>query len=197
MSRAEFMRQLEDALSRVPKDERDSVLAYYNEYFDEAGEENEQEVLKELDSPQTIASKIMADVAAKTIGTDSMPTVKKGVSAIWLIILAIFAAPIALPVAIAVAACIFGLVVTVAAVMFAMLVSVLAVFIAGFVCLGTGFMGMFAQPLIGLGVVGLGCIMVGISLLIGILVVFAGRAIFGALAKVLSRALNSKSKGAK
>lgn len=197
MSRAEFMRQLEQALSRVPKGERDSVLAYYNEYFDEAGEENEQEVLSRLDSPQTIASQIMADFAVKTMGKDSMPTVKKGVSAIWLIVLALFAAPIALPIAIAVAALMFAMVVTVAAVMFAMLLCVLSVFVVGVVFVGTGLAILFAQPLVAIGVVGVGFALIGMTLLLGILVVFVGRAIFSALANVLSRVLKKKSKGDK
>jgi len=195
MNRTEFLRQLHIALSKAPKEERESAIAYYNEYFDEAGEEKEQEVLQRLDSPQKIASQIIADAAVKTIGGDAMPTVRRGVSAIWLVVLSIFAAPIALPLAIAAVLCIFGFVITIAAVIFALLVSAVAAFIAGVACFGIGVAGIIVQPLVGIGAVGSGCILIGGALFFGILIVLAARAVFGTLAKALSRLLNRKLKG--
>ncbi len=195
MSRAEFMKQLEAALSRVPKEERENAIAYYNEYFEEAGKEQEGEIIKSLGSPQRIASQIIAGIAVKKFESDPMPSVKKGVSAIWLVILSIFAAPVALPIAIAIAACIFAFAVTITVVIFAMLLTVIAAFLAGIACVGVGFSDLVVQPLVGIGVLGLGSIMIGVSLLAGMLVVLAARAIFVALAKTLSKVLNRKSKG--
>lgn len=37
MSRNEYMKELELALRRLPKAEREEALSYYNEYFDDAG----------------------------------------------------------------------------------------------------------------------------------------------------------------
>ena len=43
MNRQEFMKQLEYLLRGIPTSEREDALAYYNDYFDEAGLENGQD----------------------------------------------------------------------------------------------------------------------------------------------------------
>ena len=48
MNRQEFLRRLEYLLRGIPENERVDALAYYNDYFDEAGEENEYQVIFEL-----------------------------------------------------------------------------------------------------------------------------------------------------
>lgn len=60
MSRWEFMRQLESLLSDISPNEREEALQYYNDYFNDAGRENEQEVIKALGSPAQVA-KIVKD----------------------------------------------------------------------------------------------------------------------------------------
>ncbi|MCI8928018.1 MAG: DUF1700 domain-containing protein [Lachnospiraceae bacterium] len=55
MSRWEFMRQLEELLSDISPNEREEALQYYNDYFNDAGRENEQEVIAALGSPQQVA----------------------------------------------------------------------------------------------------------------------------------------------
>lgn len=55
MSRWEFMRQLEQLLSDISPNEREEALQYYNDYFNDAGMENEQEVIKALGSPEQVA----------------------------------------------------------------------------------------------------------------------------------------------
>lgn len=62
MNRIEFMTKLQEELQSIPSDERDSAIKYYTEYFDDAGVENEQQVLSELESPVVIARKIKADL---------------------------------------------------------------------------------------------------------------------------------------
>ncbi len=60
MSRWEFMRQLEALLFDISPSEREEALQYYNDYFNDAGRENEQEVMKALGSPEQVA-KIVKD----------------------------------------------------------------------------------------------------------------------------------------
>jgi len=55
MNRWEFMRQLEELLSDISPNEREEALQYYNDYFNDAGRENEQEVIKALGSPGQVA----------------------------------------------------------------------------------------------------------------------------------------------
>lgn len=60
MNRAEFMRRLTALLQDVPPAEREEALTYYNEYFDDAGEENETGVIAALGSPEELARSIKA-----------------------------------------------------------------------------------------------------------------------------------------
>ena len=60
MTRAEFMRELERLLADIPESERTEALQYYNDYFDDAGVENELRVLVELGSPYEVAQSIKA-----------------------------------------------------------------------------------------------------------------------------------------
>ena len=62
MDRAQFMKQLERLLSDISESERKEALDYYENYFDDAGKENEAEVIRELGSPGKVAAIIKADL---------------------------------------------------------------------------------------------------------------------------------------
>lgn len=51
MNRTEYMRQLESLLQNISATEREEALQYYNEYFNDAGPENEQNVIEALGNP--------------------------------------------------------------------------------------------------------------------------------------------------
>lgn len=60
MSRIEFMTKLEALLRDVSVDERKEAIQYYNDYFDDAGAENEEDVIEDLGSPKKVAATIKA-----------------------------------------------------------------------------------------------------------------------------------------
>lgn len=60
MNRQEFMKRLEELLSGISPEEREEALAYYRNYFEDAGVENEEKVLRELESPEKLAESIRA-----------------------------------------------------------------------------------------------------------------------------------------
>lgn len=62
MNRIEFMNQLKDLLREISAEEREEALQYYEDYFADAGEEHEAEVIRELGSPQKVAATIKADL---------------------------------------------------------------------------------------------------------------------------------------
>ena len=64
MNRVEFMKQLERLLGDIPENDRLDAITYYNDYFDEAGAENEAQVIRELGSPGKVAAIIKADLNA-------------------------------------------------------------------------------------------------------------------------------------
>ena len=63
MTRTEFMKQLQDLLSDISKNEREEALQYYNDYFDDAGPGEEARILTELGSPEQVARKIKAGLS--------------------------------------------------------------------------------------------------------------------------------------
>lgn len=60
MDRAEFMRRLAELLGDVPPSEREEAIQYYNDYFDDAGVENESGVIASLGTPEELARTIKA-----------------------------------------------------------------------------------------------------------------------------------------
>lgn len=60
MNRKDFMQQLEALLSDLSENEREEALQYYNDYFDDAGASEEEQVLNELGTPERVA-KIIKD----------------------------------------------------------------------------------------------------------------------------------------
>lgn len=63
MTRAEFMEKLSELLKDVSPSEREEAIQYYNDYFDDAGEENEQGVIFSLGTPEAVAKTIKAGLA--------------------------------------------------------------------------------------------------------------------------------------
>ncbi|MBP3459388.1 MAG: DUF1700 domain-containing protein [Lachnospiraceae bacterium] len=61
MTKYEFLGDLSRLLSDLPEDERKQAMKYYEDYFADAGESHEQEVLQELGSPERIAQLIRED----------------------------------------------------------------------------------------------------------------------------------------
>ena len=57
MNRKEFMERLAKLLWNISESEREEALQYYNDYFDDAGIENESRVLEELGSPEQVADR--------------------------------------------------------------------------------------------------------------------------------------------
>ena len=55
MSGKEFLEQLEKLLKDLPEHDREDAMAYYTDYLEEAGPENEAAVTSELGGPEKVA----------------------------------------------------------------------------------------------------------------------------------------------
>ncbi|MGB4659092.1 MAG: DUF1700 domain-containing protein [Mobilitalea sp.] len=62
MTKQEFMNELESLLLDIPLEEREEAIQYYNGYFEDAGEDREDEIVIELGSPAKVAAIIKADL---------------------------------------------------------------------------------------------------------------------------------------
>ncbi|MFJ6265451.1 DUF1700 domain-containing protein [Lysinibacillus xylanilyticus] len=167
MNRASFLKKLRGKLQRLPAHEIDAALAYYEEYFDEAGEENEQRVIQQLGSPSHVASQIMADYALKDLeATSTSTSTKKNMSAIWLIILAIISAPLSLPLLVVAIALIFSFGAVIFSVIIAIIATVLSIFFGGIVALISGFFILTQHWPTALLFMGVGFIVTGLGILL-------------------------------
>ncbi|KAB7672141.1 DUF1700 domain-containing protein [Bacillus sp. B1-b2] len=98
MNKEEYLKKLRSKIKKLPNEEINEAIEYYHQYFEEAGEQNTSKVIARLGSPAYVASQILADYAIKDLDAHKNTT-KKNFSAIWFIILATIASPIALPLA--------------------------------------------------------------------------------------------------
>ena len=98
MTKKEYMKKLAYQLRRLPKEDFDKAMYYFEEYFEDAGIENEQKAIDDLGAPEEAASALILDLAQEN-AVKPPKTMKRRFSALWIAILALFAAPIALPLA--------------------------------------------------------------------------------------------------
>ena len=68
MNRTDFMNQLESLLQNISPTEREEAIQYYNEYFNDAGVENEQSVIEALGNPAKVAENIKRDLYGEGYG---------------------------------------------------------------------------------------------------------------------------------
>ena len=62
MKKETYLQELRKGLKILPQYDRDEAVEFYEEYFDEAGIENEAKVIEELGEPKILAKKILVDV---------------------------------------------------------------------------------------------------------------------------------------
>lgn len=68
MTRNEYMEQLKKYLKRLPKEDYDNAIEYFSEYFDEAGPENEQQVMEDLGEPKEAARELLLNLLEESVG---------------------------------------------------------------------------------------------------------------------------------
>ncbi len=169
MTKKEYIYHLKNRLRNLPIDEVESAVDYVSELFDEAGEENAEEVARDLGSPAKFAAQIRAEYAinqhclpedATTVYREK-PKRNNGWKTLALILLGIAALPVGLPLVFVLAVLIFVAVVVGVCLLFALGCVLLAGFIAVCSLVYTGFRMLTVSLASGLMSIGLG--LIGIS----------------------------------
>ena len=190
MTKNEYMKVLSHKLRRLPKDDYYKAIEYFEEYFAEAGPEHEQEAIGDLGAPQDAAKSLIVDLAAQN-AKEPPKTLKKGLSAIWIAILAVFAAPIAVPLAISLIILVGALLISLGIVILSILLSAVGIAAAGIASAVGGFLLLFQSFADGLCSLGLGLFCTGF----GILLTYGAFVFFRWLIKKLSVSLGRLTKG--
>ena len=186
MNRVEFIRQLESLLWDLSESDRLDAIAYYNDYFDEAGIENEERVLKELGSPERVAAMIKADL--NTDGNEKAEYTEQGYSdgrqgvnpntpaprkekkklpMALIIVLLVFAAPVLLGVGGGLLGGVLGL----AGGLIGLVAGGIGMLAGGVVSLVSGVIKLVFSPLKGLVLIGTGSLITALGLLIAVFLV--------------------------
>lgn len=95
MNRHDYLTQLKRYLKRLPKEDYQDALDYFEEYFDDAGPENEAAAIAALGTPKEAAHDILINLYDKKTQDGE----SKSSNLIVLVFLSILAAPIGLPMA--------------------------------------------------------------------------------------------------
>lgn len=191
MSRQEFMEQLERLLTDIPEEERTEALTYYNGYFEDAGAENEANIIRELESPEKVAAIIKADIGAEEtkVYTEAgyedvrfrqkeevgqyteaagqkKPQKRSSTEIVLLVLLAVLTSPIWLGLLAGLLGVIVGVFGAVLGILAAFVCTVFALYLAGivFVCVGIGMfvIGTFGA---GSGLLGAGLLVLALAIL--------------------------------
>lgn len=165
MNRDEYIRRLKSRLSRLPKEEYNKAISYFMEYFDEAGAENERQAIQDLGTPEMAADQIIREFAVEN-AKEPAKDVRHSISAVWIGILAVFAAPIALPFALILgvlglmlALCLFMLILSAC-------ILIISIAAASIPCIIVGVYMLFSSFANGLSTLGLGLAGLGIGILL-------------------------------
>lgn len=199
MNRAEFMKQLESLLQDISAQERREAMQYYNDYFDDAGMEDEGHIIAELGSPAKVAATIKEGLrgaagesgeyretgytdtrfeewdipAKKEYYRNSENMAHNKISKIILIILiAVIGIPIVLPLTGALLGAAGALLFSFFVLLICLVILAVSVALAGLVAIIAGIIQMFHYFALGLALVGAGLILFVLG---SIGTVFAGR----------------------
>ena len=202
MNRVEFMQQLERLLWDLPESDRLDALAYYNDYFDEAGMDSEQKVIQELGSPERVAAIIKADLNTSgneqaeytehgyydgregvNPNTPAKRRQRKSLPVALVIVLLVFVAPIILGIGGGLIGGVFGL----AGGLLGLVASGVGLLISGVVSLVSGIIKLLFSPIKGLVLVGTGSLIIAVGILVILLLVLC---VFKWLPKLFPRIID-------
>ena len=165
MTRTEYIAKLTKYLRKLPQKDYEEALEYFMEYFEEAGPENEAQVIAELGTPKEAAHEVISRLLDEKIIEDKS-SLRNKTTILWIAILAVLASPVTLPILLFFLAMlltllliIFAVIVTALALTFALLISGVYTFFTSFSLLNIS----LASTLFGGG---LGLLMFGGALLL-------------------------------
>ncbi|MCL2557812.1 MAG: DUF1700 domain-containing protein [Treponema sp.] len=195
MTKDEFLKSLEKRLRALPWTDRRDALEYYEGYLNDA--ESEAEAMAQLGSPSQVAASILAERAAGgELPMEGSAGRRKGrgVKIAWLIILAIFALPVGLPLTIALASVALALFLALLAIVFAFAVSALAIGLSGLAGIAL-FPFILAQDApLALFYGGMGFAALGAGMLLVLLVPFLMKG-FPMLARFVAKKIHGRKRG--
>lgn len=199
MDKQTFLRRLEEGLRQLPPEEREDILAYHREYFQDAGPEQEAKVIQELGDPDLLTRRLLSEYGEQPPASPPPPSQpqpeapkRKRPSGVLVAILAVLAAPIALPLAAALGAVAIALAVAALSVALALMAVIVGVLVTGIALVALGFSTLLLYPPAALVVLGAGLVCCGLGLFGVMPVVRLIQAMFRGVASLFRKALSRR-----
>lgn len=185
MNKQQYLTELEKSLQSLPKKDRDDAMLFYEEYVSEMAENN-PEKLESLDHPVQVAAQIKAEVAMRNTDEKDVKK-KKGISTAWTVLLAIFALPIGLPIAITVAVLALSLIIVAFALVISLFAVAVSIVVTGFMSIISGVAMIPTSLPVTIFYVGSGLFALGIGYMLSIGFYDLSKRIFIGIAKLINR----------
>lgn len=201
MNRKRFMAELERLLWDIPYNERKEAIQYYNDYFDDAGEENEARVIEELGSPEEVARTIREGMSEnsseytehgyedtrfheqqemttgpQTSGSRQSTQKPPKNTNLWkvlsIVLLCILLCPILIPIGAAALVAVLGIFIGIIGAIIGVSAAGAALLIVGIITIGFGIYKIFLVPVVGVALGGIGCLILAVGILLTLLIVW-------------------------
>lgn len=202
MTRQEYMEELKKYLKRLPQEDFDNAIEYFSEYFEEAGPEKEQQVMRELGEPKEAARELFLNLLQESVEHDEdiveekAPVLKGKSRSPGKIILLAFLVLCASPVSLALLAFVFAVlcavILTVAAVIFSIAITGIAAMAGGIVTIGVGVSLILKSAAAACMMVGGGFLMTGLGILAGLLTVYICKWCANGIGRLVNRLVRKK-----
>ena len=192
MTRKEYMEQLKKYLKRLPKEDYDNAIEYFSEYFDEAGPENEQQVMEELGEPKEAARELLLNLLQETTTPSSEKKKRSPGKIILLAFLVLCASPVSLALLTGALGVLFAVVVVIASVIFSLGVTCVATVAGGIMIAGFGATLIFKSVAAACMMVGGGFLMAGAGILIGVLTIYICKWCATGIGRLVNRFVRKK-----
>lgn len=187
MTKESYLAELAHHLKKLPKDDYQNAMAYYTEYFEEAGPENEAQVIEELGTPKEVAAELVQALLQGNAESAAPPKNRSpwaifGIAMAALLLSPLGLAGLCLGIGLMIAAfCVIG------ALIFSTVVAEFGLIVQGgqFIVQGIGLLtNAFGS---GLMLIGAGLLGIGIALLIAILCFYLCKWIALGFSKLITR----------
>ena len=192
MTKSEFLSILERRLHALPENERRDAIEYYEGYIDDA-EDTEAVAIERLGPPNEVAANILAEYALVEAPKTEQPR-KRGISIAWAVILAVFAAPIGLPLAVAVAAVAFALLITMFSLVVAFGATAIGLTVGGVFSIVFGVIALFQNLPLAVMVLGGALVVLGLGILFIKLTTVLAKSGFQAVARFAGKFIMRREK---
>jgi len=177
LNKHDFIRILREKLQNLPETERETAIEYYDEYFAEAGVQNEDKVIRELGDPAVIAKNLMNEFYSRDSSftqsnqsqnqqtTVNVNMAKKDTSVGWTIFIIIMCVIFGIPAVATITGAIVSIVSFIASLIITFFAVGISFIISGIILFVYGIIRMITDPIIGMFILGVALFMTGIGIL--------------------------------